>query len=257
MLLLSTSSLKWYWIHKIFTVVKKSWYDGIDLVIDEKNYDTLDEVYLNELSQAFKVPILSITAPEKWLNKTKIDKIVKIAETLNAQVINFFPPHISDKSMPNFTKYLNKIKKDLKISITLQNVEQKFMLFVIAEYKNANLLELKKITWDSALNISSIDKTTWIDLIKATDMLWWTIKNIYLSDKNWSKWWLLPWNAWWGVSYLPLESFFMKLKSSWYNSFFTLQVNPKELWVDKEEKVMYNLDTIKKYFTKHFIDYKP
>lgn len=257
MLLLSTSSLKWYGIHKIFTIVKKSWYDGIDLVIEDKNYDTLDEKYLKWLSDAFWVPVLSITAPEKWLSKSKIDKIVLIAQTLNSQVINFFPPHISDKSMPNFTKYLNKIKKDLRISITLQNVEQKFMLFVIPEYKNANLLELKKVTQDTALNIWAIDKTTWIDLIKAWDMLWSSIKNIYLSDRLWVKNWLIPWNAWGWVSNLPIESFFMKLKSSWYNWFFSLQVTPKELWIENEEKVMYNLEMVKKYFKKHFLDYKP
>lgn len=257
MLLLSTSSLKWYGIHKVFTIVKKSNYDWLNLVIDEKNYDTLDEKYLKGLSDAFEVPVLSITAPDKWLSKSKIDKIVKIAEILKVQVINFYPPHISDKAMPSFPKYLNKIKKDLRISIALQNVEQKFMLFVIPEYKNSNLIELKKVTGDTALNISNLDKASGIDLLKAQNMLWSSLKNVYLSDKQWLKDGLLPWDAWWGVSHLPIESFMMKLKSSWYNGFFSLRVKPQELWIWDEEKVLYNLDLVKKYFKKHFLDYKP
>lgn len=257
MLLLSTSSLKWYGIHKIFTIVKKSKYDGIDLVIDEKNYDTLDEKYLKWLSDAFEVPVLSITAPEKWLNKAKIDKIVKIAESLKVQVINFFPPHISDKNMAFFPKYLSKIKKELRISITLQNVEQKFMLFVIPEYKNSNLLDLKKMTGDTALNISHIDKASGIDLLKAQNMLGNTLRNVFLSDKTGMKDGLLPWDAGWGVSHLPIESFLMKLKSAGYNGFFSLKVRPSELGVGDEEKVLYNLELVKKYFTKHFTDYKP
>lgn len=257
MLLLSTSSLKWYGIHKIFTIAKKSKYDGIDLVIDEKNYDTLDEKYLKWLSDAFEVPVLSLTAPEKSLNKLKMDKIVKIAETLKVQVINFFPPHISDKNMTFFPKYLNKIKKELRIAVTLQNVEQKFMLFVIPEYKNSNLLDLKKMTWDTALNISSLDKTSGIDLQKAQNMLGNTLKNIFLSDKTGMKDGLLPGDAGGWVSHLPIESFLMKLKSAGYNGFFSLKVRSTELGVWDEEKVLYNLELVKKYFTKYFIDYKP
>lgn len=256
MLLLSTSSLKWYWLHKIFTITKKSKYEWIDLVIDENEYDTMDEVYLKWLSDAFEIPILSITAPSKWLNKEKIDNIVKIAKTLNTQVINFFPPHLSDKNTEYFISYLNKIKKDLRIKITLQNVEQKFMLFIIPEYRWNNLIELKKVTWDTAFNISSVDKSSWIDLNKAISTLWNTLTNIYLNDKYWTKDFLLPWMAWWWVSHMPIESFLIKLKTSWYNWFFCLKVKPSEIWVWNNDKIMYNLDFVRNYYIKHFLEYK-
>lgn len=256
MLLLSTSSLKWYWIHKIFTLVKKAKYDGIDLVIDEKNYDTLDENYLKWLSDAFEIPILSITAPDRGLNKERMDKIVSLAQILNTQVLNFYPPHISDKNMEFFSKYLAKVKRELRIKVTLQNVEQKFMLFVIPEYKNSNLLDIKKVTWDTALNLSNIDKSSWIDLSKAQSTLWNTLSNIYLNDKTWLRDWLLPGNAWGWVSYLPIESFLMKLKTSGYNWFFSLRVKPSEIGVWSDEKVLYNLEYVKTYYKKHFLDYK-
>lgn len=256
MLLLSTSSLKWYGIHKIFTLVKKAKYDGIDLVIDDKNYDTLDAVYLKGLSDAFDIPILSITAPDRGLSKDKVDQIVKIAQALNTQVLNFYPPHISDKNMDFFTKYLTKIKRELRIKVTLQNVEQKFMLFVIPEYKNSNLLDIKKITWDTALNLSNIDKASGIDLAKAQSALGNTLANIYLNDKNGPRDGLIPWEAGGWVSHLPIESFLMKLKSSGYNWFFSLRVKPTEMWVGVDEKVLYNLEYAKNYYKKHFLDYK-
>jgi len=256
MLLLSTSSLKWYWIHKIFILVKKAKYDWIDLVIDEKNFDTLDKEYLKSLSDEFKLPILSITAPDKWLSRQKIDKLVEMAKLFSSQVINFYPPHISDKNADEFIKYLPKIKKDLRISITVQNVEQKFKLFVIPEYKNNNLIELKKITQDTALNIENIDKSSGIDLLKAQNILWNTIVNIYLSDRDGVRQWLLPWNAGWWLSYLPIESFLMKLKSFGYNSFFSLRVKPTELWAWYDEKVLENLEQFKNYYKKNFLDYK-
>ncbi len=256
MLLLSTSSLKWYWLHKIFTLVKKAKYDGIDLIIDEKDFDTLDVNYLKWLQDAFDIPILSITAPQIGLNKEKIDTIVLIAKTLKIQVLNFFPPHISDKNMNFFTEYLVKIKKDLNIKVTLQNVEQKFMLFIIPEYRNINLIDIKKVTGDTALNLWNIDKLSGIDLAKAQAILWNTLTHVYLNDKIWIKDGLLPWASWGWVSYLPIESFLMKLKISWYNWFFSLKVKPSEIWVWIDEKVLYNLESIKEYYKKYFLNYK-
>lgn len=255
MLLLSTSSLKWYGIHKIFTLVKKAKYDGIDLVIEDKNYDTFDADYIKGLSDAFDIPVLSITAPERGLTKEKMDQIAKIAQTLKTQVINFYPPHITDKNSDTFSKYLQKIKRELRIKVTLQNVEQKFMLFVIPEYKSSNLIEMKKITGDTALNLSNIDKSTGIDLAKAQDILGGTLCNVYLNDKHGLKDWLIPGDAGGWVSYLPIESFMMKLKTSGYEWFFSLRVKPSEIWVWSDEKVLYNLEYVKNYYKKHFADY--
>lgn len=257
MFLISTASFKWYWIHKIFTLVKKAQYDGIDLVIDEKVADTMDENYLKWLSDAFEIPILSITAPERWMTKLKIDKIVKMAKALGTQVITFSPSHIYDKNTEWYFKYLLKVKKDLRISIALQNVEQKFLLFVIPEYKNSNLADLKKVTWDTVLNISNIDRAWGMDLMKMLSILWNTIVNVYLSDRAGMKDGLIPWTAGGWLSHLPIESFLMKLKGNGYNGFFTLRVRPNELWVGDDEKIMYNLEQLKIYYKKNFLDYKP
>lgn len=256
MLLLSTSSLKWYWIHKIFSLAKKSWYVWLDLVVDRSNFDTLDENYLKSLSDEFLLPVLSITAPDKTMEKPKIDKIISIWEMLWCQIYNFTPPHITDKNIDFYISYLNKVKKDTKKTVSIQNIEQKYKLFVIPEYKNANLIDIKKITWDTTLSIDNIDNSSWIDLIKAHEILWNSIKNIFLSDKSWTKDWLLPWNAWWGVSFLPLESLMMKLKTLWYNWFFTLKVKSTELWAWNDNKVLQNLEQVKKYYEKHFVNYK-
>jgi hypothetical protein len=75
-----------------------------------------------------------------------IDQIVKMADTLDAQVLNFFPPHITDKGVEWYVEKLSQIKKSSRRSICMQNIEQKFMMFVIPEYRNNNLQDLKKIT---------------------------------------------------------------------------------------------------------------
>lgn len=256
MLLLSTSSLKWYWLHKIFTFAKKAWYDWIDLVMEKLSYDTLDTDYVKWLSDAFWVPVLSITAYDKWLSDKNIDEIVRMANKLKTQVITFSPPHITDSNRWWFQKYLPKIKRDQRMSICVQNVEQKFYLFVIPEYTANNFMDIKRVTWDVTLNISALDKNWWTDLLKAQKMLWNSIRNVFFSDRSWPRDWMLPWNAGWWVSHLPLESFLMKLRTSNYSWYITLRVRPTELQVWNDEKVLQNLEYMKNYYKKHYLDFK-
>lgn len=256
MLLLSTSSLKWYWLHKIFSIAKKSNYDWLDLVIDTANFDTLDKDYIKKLSLDFWVPVLSITAPERWITKSLVDQISEIATTLNTQVINFYPPNIFDKNSDWYTDYLKRVKKEKRISVAIQNVEQKFKLFLIPEFKNSNIVDLKNITWDTAINIQNLDKQAGLDLPTIQVQLWNTVRNIFFSDKSWNKIGLLPGQAWGWMSFLPLESFLMKQKALWYDWFFTLKVKPKNIWAWNEETVLFNLDQAKKYYERHFVNYK-
>ena len=255
MILLSTSSLAWYGLHRIFKFAYEKWFDWLDIALGKINYDLWDENYIKELSDSFNMPVLSITAPSRWMNEKKVDKILAIALTVWAQLITFSPPHFSDKKTTWFTRYLLKIKRDNHLSIAVQNVESKFLFFIIPEYKNSTLLEIKKITWDTSLDLSNIDNSSWLDIMKAQKILWQSVKNIFLSDKHWTKVWLLPWGSWGGISYLPLESFFMKLKISWYNWFITVKVKPTELWAWTEERVLQNLEYSVSYYKKHFLDY--
>lgn len=256
MILLSTSSLQGYWLHRIFSFAKKANFDWIDLTLIKSNYDLWDEDYIKQLSDVFWIPVLSITAPSRGLNEKKVDKIVRIATRLWSQLITFSPPHISDSNTSWFSRYLLKIKRDTHISISIQNVEPKFLFFVIPEHKNSTLLEIKRVTWDTSLDLSSIDWSSSMDILKAQKIFWSSMKNVFLSDKHWPKKGILPWNAWWWISYLPLESFFMKLKTTWYNGFISLKVKPTELWAGTEEKVLQNLEYSINYYKKHYLNYK-
>lgn len=256
MILLSTSSLHWYWIHRAFLFAKKAWFDGIDLSLSHDNYDLWDDDYIKWLSDAFWIKVLSITAPSKWLDEDLANKIMWLSKSLWAQLVNFSPPYFRDSNSTWFSKYLSKIKKDSKISVAIKNVEPEFLLLIIPKYRNASLLDIKKITWDTSLDLSSLDGSSWIDIIKAHKILWNSIKNIYLSDKHWLKEWLLPGTSGWWISYLPLESFLMKLKTTWYNWFISLKVNPNELWVWNEDLVYQNFEWIIAYYKKYYLEYK-
>jgi len=255
-LLLSTSSLHGYGIHRIFDFAKKSWFDGLDIALNSVQHDMWDEDYLKYLSDSFNLPILSITAPSKWMDEKKVDKIVQIAGKVKAQILNFSPPHFSDKNTNWYSRYLLKVKRDTHLAISIQNVDPKFIFFIIPEYKNTALVEIKKLTWESTLDVSALDSSSGYDILKAQKLLWSSLKNIFLSDKHWTRHWVLPGWAGWGISYLPLESFFYKLKTTGYNWFITLKVLPSELWAWNEDRVMQNLEFSRAYYEKHFLNYK-
>lgn len=256
MLLLSTSSLHWYGIHRIFDFAKKSGFDGLDISLNSVQHDLWDEDYLKYLSDSFDLPILSITAPSKGMNEKKVDKIVQIAAKIKAQVLNFSPPHFSDKNTNWYSRYLLKVKRDTHLSISIQNVDPKFIFFIIPEYKNTALVEIKKLTWETTLDLSALDSSSGYDILKAQKLLGSSLKNIFLSDKHGSQHGVLPGGAGGWISYLPLESFFYKLKTSGYNGFITLKIKPTELWAGNEDRVVQNLEFARWYYEKHFLHYK-
>ncbi|MCH2188673.1 sugar phosphate isomerase/epimerase [Candidatus Gracilibacteria bacterium] len=256
MILLSTASLQGYGVHRMFEFVKEAGYDGIDLYLHAKNHDLWDADYLKELSDEHDVAIPSITVATRGMSEKKVDQIVQIATTLKTQLITFTPPHFTDKNTTWFTRYLNRIKRDTHLSIAVKNVEPKFILFVIPEYKSSTLMDIKKVTGDTALDLASIDASSGMDILKAQKILGSTVKNVFLGDKHGNKTGLLPGGSGGGVSYLPLESFLLKMKTTGYNGFITLKVKPQELGVGNKQRVMQNLEYAKKYYKKHFLDYK-
>ena len=255
-LTLSTASLKWYGIHKIFTIAKKAQYQWIDLKLEKWNYDSLDPEYIKSLSDAFEIPVVSLEAPPRGLNKKKIDEIIIIAKKLNCNLVTFTPPHVLEKDTSWFTDYLPKLRRAERIAICIKNVSPKTIFFIIPEHKHAALVEIKKITWDTTLDVSNIDTAGWTDLMKAYTILGKTVKNVYISDKVWPRSNLLPGMQWGGTSNLPIESFLMKLRASGYDGYISLRVKPTEIGGWNDEKVLQNLDYIQRYYKKHFLNYK-
>ena len=256
MLLLSTSSLTGYGLHRIFSFVKKAGYTGLDISLWMLNFDLWDEDYIAELSKSFWIPVISLTAPSKGMSQKKLEKIMLIAQKLEVQLVTFSPPHLTDKDTKWFWAPLAKIKKALHLSVCIQNVAPKFLFFVIPEYRNATLEQIKWVTGDTTLDLMWVDSSSSMDIMKAQTILGSSIKNVFFSDKINSHRGLLPGGSPGGISHLPLESFLMKLKVSWYAWYITVKVWPKEIGVGNTERVEQNLEYIKNYYEKHFENFK-
>ena len=62
MITLSSDSLKGYGLNRIFKIVKDAGFDGLDLFVDPRDFDTQDADYVKELIDQYDLPVLAIQA---------------------------------------------------------------------------------------------------------------------------------------------------------------------------------------------------
>jgi len=63
------------------------------------------------LVKEFKIPILSLTAPDEKMSKEKFDTTKEIALFIGAKVVTISPPRISDRNTTWFTDSIGKSEK--------------------------------------------------------------------------------------------------------------------------------------------------
>lgn len=252
MLLLSTSTLVWYGLHRIFDMAKTANYDGIDLALDFQFYDFWDAEYIKSLQKLYNLPVRSVRAPIKDMSTKHTHAIIKLSEIIGAKSLTFAPPYIMDKDTKWFWE-LQKLQAHSELDICVQNVEAKFLFFVIPEYRNANLEKIKSITGSTSLDLVAIENASNMDILRAQAIFGSSMKNVYLADKEANKKSIMPGRATGWLSYLPLESFLMKLCAIDYAGNIIIKIDPYFIGAGDFQEVMKNLESVRAYYKKYFI----
>ncbi len=249
MFLLSTRSLTWYGLDQIFALAKAGRADGIDLSVDWELYDTLDSTYLDTLMTRHGIRIMSITAPVRRVTKKQSAEILALADTLGVSIVNFTPPHRSDRDKEWFSEGLQTLTaKYPNITIHIVNAPPKTWLFIISEYGDARPETIKKMTAHTALSIENVEPESGVDLIKTFTLLGNTIGLVYLSDKTEEKIGLFP-----GEGDMPLESFLIRLKEAGYTGHFTLDIDARELGIWDAGEVKTRIEKSRAYLERYFV----
>ena len=248
MLFLSTASLAWYGLHKIFLLAKEAQYDWLDLSVDFDQFDTFDVEYIKLLIEQNWIHIYSLTAPEKKLTKRRFAQLLELAGNLDVSVVNVHPPHRFEKEKDWFGEYLKiMIQKYPNIVINVINAPPKTWLFIISEYGDARPETIKKITDHTALSIWNVDPASGVDLMKTFVLLGSTMWLVYLSDKTEELDGMFP-----GEWSMPLESLLIKLTDVEYAGNFTLDVYPKYLEAGNDKRVVERLIEARKFLEKYY-----
>lgn len=248
MLALSTDSLRGYGLNRIFQFAKEAGYDGVDLYIEEKNYDTQNADYIKSLSSEYEMPILSIQLPNA--TPKRLDSVIDMAKKVHCKVIIIQPPKILNFGQTSWLKNkVPKIRAKENISIALENAPADLILGIIPKHAMNNIVEMKKFK-HACIDTTRIASKRQ-DLMRVYKSLAKYLVHIHLSNVKGSKGYYLP-----DDGILPLESFLTKLKQDEFPGTVSMKVNPKFLEAGDDEKLLKHLKEMKEYYDKYFINAK-
>lgn len=249
MLALSTDSLKGYGLNRIFQMVKAAGYDGVDLAIDPKNFDTQNAEYIKSLVDETGVPVLAIQTPPNC-NPHKIQEAVKMAKTLDTRVIVIQPPKIFDFKYIQWLKNeIPKLRQKENISIALENAPSETFLGIIPEHAMGNLLDLKKFKHVCVDTSRVAQKRE--DVIRVYKALSKYLVHVHISNVKSGQYYHLL-----AKGILPIESLLTKMKQDNYAGAFSLKVNGKYLEAGDDQKTMKMLQEQKLFYDTYFTNVK-
>lgn len=246
MITLSTDSLKGYGLNRIFQFIKEAGYDGVDLYIDPKDFDTQDADYVKQLIEEHGIPVVAL---QTSLTATAKDVVnaVEMAQKIGTKVIVVQPPKMFNfKYIKWLTNEVPKIRQRESISIALENASGETFLGIIPEQALNNLNELKKFK-HAALDTTRVAQKK-DDLIRVFHLLKKFLVHVHLSNVKKGKGYAMP-----DEGILPLESFLTKLKQEGYRGAISFKIHPKFLRAGDHAKIMKNLADCKKFYEEYFV----
>jgi len=245
MLAICTESLKGYGLNRIFEIVKEAGYDGLDLNVDPRIFDTANAKYIKNLIEQHQLPVLAISAPTVSSPK-KIHDLVTLAHKIGTKIIVLQPPKLFDFKFISWLKTeIPKIRQQENISIALENGSSQTFLGIIPEHAMNSLVDLKKFK-HVALDTTRV-ATKKEDLIRVYKVLKKFLVHVHLSNVKASQHYAPPKN---GI--LPIESFLTKLKQDGYPGTISLKINSKFIPLGDDEKLMEFLADQKEFYDTYF-----
>lgn len=242
-LAITTASLEGYGLHRIFRFAKEALFDGVELDISKKNFDTCNAEYLNELIKEYDLPIIAIKTAEPK-EKTILDAVA-LALNLGTKIIIVDPPKIFDLKYAQWLKQeVPKIREKEEISIALENAANETIFgFIPATSMNSlrDLKDFKHVCINTAFAANK--KENIIDLIMKMKNY---LVHVHLTNIKQNKIGALPQS---GI--LPVESFLSKLKQEEYKGCVSLDVNPKNLRVGKDDELKKLLTEAREFCLKY------
>ncbi len=249
MLAICSDSFKGYGLNRIFDFIKKAGYDGIDLNIDPRNFDSQDADYIKTLVDQYQLPVLALSSPITSSAK-KIQSTVEMAKILGTKVVVIQPPKIFDFQYATWLKNeIPKIRQRESISIALENAPSETFLGIIPEHSMNNVIDLKKFK-HVCLDTTRV-ATKKEDLIRIYKALKPFLVHVHLSNVKNGIPYSLPQS---GI--LPVESFLTKLKQDGFPGTISIKVNPKFLNVGDDKKVLTTLAGLKEFYETYFANIK-
>lgn len=243
-IVLSTDTLKGYGLNRIFEFAKELGFNGIDLALDAKDFDTMDIEYISRLSTETGMPVVAIQALDNAKPKD-LNHTIEMAKALGTKVIIVQPPKMLDRKYSEWLKKeVPNIRKKEEISIALENASSKMWLGFIPERVMNSMSELKKFKHACLDTSRAAEKKE--DILGAYGNLQKFLVHIHIS--NVSK----------GKGYQPLthgslalESLVSRLAADDFKGAVSIKINPKYLHAKDKTEALNVLKESKEFIEKY------
>jgi sugar phosphate isomerase/epimerase len=246
MLTLSSDSLKGYGLNRIFEMVKNAGFEGLDLYMDPRDFDTQNTEYVKRLIEEYKLPVVSIATSANSTAKNIMDA-VEMAKEIGTKIVVVQPPRMFNfKYIKWLTVEIPKIRQKEELSIALENASNETFLGIIPEHAMNNLNELRKFK-HAALDTTRVAQKK-DDLIRVFELLKKFLVHVHISNVKKGKGYALP-----DEGVLPLESFLAKLKQEGYRGAISFKISPKFMGVGDDQKVMKNMKKCIDFYNEYFV----
>jgi sugar phosphate isomerase/epimerase len=244
MFLLSSDSLRGYGMNRIFRFAKEAGFQGVEIAMSLRQYDTQNAEYLDELQKEYDLPIRAVkTFPNSTVKQTQI--ALDLAKKVEAKVVVLDPPRFFDfKYKEWMRKQVPLMRKKYGLKIALMNGPSEYTWGLIPGRAMTSIPDLQSFK-EVCLDVSNLYGKK-LDLMRAYQMMKSHMVHVHLSNVFKGKEHSLLHE---GI--MPLESFLTKLKKDNYENDISVVVRPKALAAgdDKivERSLKQSMDFVKKY----------
>lgn len=244
MFLLSTDSLRGYGLNRVFQFAKDAGFDGVEVALDIRHFDTQDADYLNELQKQYSLPIRAVRAfPDSTIKQTIL--AMEIAHAVEAKVLIVEPPKLFDFKYKDWIKkQVPMLRKKYQLNIALKNGPSEYMWGILPGRSMNNIPDLQSFK-EVCLDVANLYGMK-LDLMRAYEMVKSSLVHVHLS------------NVHKGVDHslldegiMPLESLLTKLKRDGYEHDISLLVRPKLVSAGDDKVMMKNLEKARKFYDKY------
>lgn len=261
MIVLSSGSLYTYGLDRVFNLARDVGFDGLELMVDHR-WDTRHVGYLKVLMARYGLPILAVHSPfapsvPGWPadEPGRIRRSVQLAEQVGARVVvAHLPLRVGRWLLQGRGRRLL-----IPVPWSGQGGYRRWLLEELAGFHTSSpvvvaienmpawrILNLRLNPWHwndvqsvaqfSHLTMDTTHLGTWgIDPTTAYEVWGERVAHVHLSDFD-GREHQLP-----GTGRLALDRLLQRLAADGYKGIITLELNPKSLQADEEERVRENL----------------
>lgn len=136
MILLSTGTLRYYELNRVFYIAAELGFDGIELIVDDR-WDTCDPVYLKRLIDRYNLPIPSIHSPFGFIETpawgsepaVRMEKSIALAEELGAEAVIIHLPFFMESRYARWVyEEIPGLQEGTRVRLAVENMPHAYKI---------------------------------------------------------------------------------------------------------------------------------